>query len=90
LLDVTILYPDGSMRFWDFLCGRVPRVVVRVREHLIPENLLKGNYLEDSNCRERFQAWVLDLWESKDRLIDELAARYDTYPPGRAPDVARS
>ena len=32
LLDATIVYPDGAPTFWAFLCGRVPRIVVRVRE----------------------------------------------------------
>src|SRR3546814_21162210 len=28
LLDVTIVYPEGSRGFWDFLCGRVRHVIV--------------------------------------------------------------
>ena len=76
LLDVTILYPDGNINFWDFLCGRVSRVVVRVKEYLIPEDLLEGNYLEDEAYRGRFQAWVRDIWKKKDQLLDELIDEY--------------
>jgi hypothetical protein len=25
ILDVTIVYPEGAPRFWDFLCGRMKR-----------------------------------------------------------------
>jgi hypothetical protein len=31
LLDVTLAYPDGVPTFWQFLCGRGTRVVMRVR-----------------------------------------------------------
>lgn len=74
LLDVTIVYPDGPIKFWDFLCGRVSRVVVRVKECLIPEEFLKGDYINDPQFRERFQAWVRDLWKKKDDYIEELIA----------------
>ncbi|MDY0038788.1 MAG: acyltransferase [Desulforhabdus sp.] len=72
LLDVTIVYPEGPIRFWDFLCGRVSHIIVRVKEHVIPERFLHGNYPDDPEFREAFQAWVRGLWLEKDMLIDEL------------------
>jgi len=76
MLDVTIVYPEGLVRFWNFLCGRVSRIVVRVKEHVIPEEFLHGNYLDDEKFRERFQGWVSDLWEEKDQFIERLIREY--------------
>ena len=70
LLDVTVVYFGRSSRFWDFVCGRVDRVVVHVRELTIPEELLGGDYQGDPKFRQRFQAWVSELWEAKDERIN--------------------
>jgi 1-acyl-sn-glycerol-3-phosphate acyltransferase len=78
LLDVTIVYPDGVPTFWQFLCGRSPRVVVRVRELLIPAELCAGDYAEDRAFRMRFHRWLEELWEAKDREIAALLARART------------
>jgi 1-acyl-sn-glycerol-3-phosphate acyltransferase len=36
ILDVTIVYPDGAPNFWEFLCGRLRRVIVRVQILPVP------------------------------------------------------
>jgi 1-acyl-sn-glycerol-3-phosphate acyltransferase len=72
MLDVTIVYPDGVPTFWEFLCGRSPRVVVRVREQPIPADLCLGDYGEDRAFRIRFHRWLEDLWQAKDREIAAL------------------
>lgn len=78
LLDVTIFYPDGSPTFWELLSGRVPRVVVQVRQLPIPTELTAGDYALDPGMRTQVQAWVNTLWQDKDALIDALSA--DTAP----------
>ncbi|SFF48446.1 1-acyl-sn-glycerol-3-phosphate acyltransferases [Fontimonas thermophila] len=72
LLDVTIVYPDGARGFWDFLAGRVRRVIVEVRQLKIPHALYTGDYETDADFRARFQAWISELWQEKDRRIDTL------------------
>jgi 1-acyl-sn-glycerol-3-phosphate acyltransferase len=72
LLDVTIVYPDGAPTFWQFLCGRVRRVIVRAGRVAIPRELLRGDYVHDAHYRKTFQRWLQRLWEDKDRRIDEL------------------
>ena len=74
LLDVTIVYPQGAQGFWDFLCGRMRRVIVEVRQLRIPDELFRGNYENDPAFRQRFQDWVGQLWAAKDRRIGELLA----------------
>ena len=75
LLDATIVYPGGIPSFWDFMCGRVPRIAVSVRELPIPEGFAASDYATDPAFRRRFQRWLTALWEEKDRQFDELLQR---------------
>ena len=68
LIDVTIVYPDGTPRFFDYLCGRVSNIKVHIRVMPIQDNLL-GDYQNDPEFRSSFQQWVNDLWEEKDHQI---------------------
>ena len=43
-VDVTIVYPDGAPTFWEFMCGRVPRVVVRAKLRTLPAEFVVGDY----------------------------------------------
>lgn len=72
LLDVTIVYPEGRPSFWDFLSGRIGRVVVRVQPRAIPREFLTGHFPSDPHSRERFQGWVAEMWGEKDVLIEKL------------------
>lgn len=72
LLDVTIVYPGGAVGFWDFLSGRMRRVIVEINPLRIPADLFAGDYENDPIFRKRFQEWVGQLWASKDRRIGEL------------------
>lgn len=73
LLDVTIFYPQGAPNFWDFLCGRLESVVVRVQQRAIPASMLGGDPVGDRAYRERLGNWIEGLWREKDQLIDMLA-----------------
>jgi 1-acyl-sn-glycerol-3-phosphate acyltransferase len=74
-LDITIVYPHGAPTFWAFLCGRVPHVIVRVRQLEVPAEFLGGDYAGDPAYRKRLQQWLNGLWEEKDALIaTEIAA----------------
>jgi 1-acyl-sn-glycerol-3-phosphate acyltransferase len=75
ILDVTIVYPDGIPGFWPFLCGRMRRVVVRVRSLPIPRALLIGDYGNDPALREAFSTWAQQLWKDKDAQIAALLAK---------------
>jgi 1-acyl-sn-glycerol-3-phosphate acyltransferase len=72
LLNITIIYPDGVPTFWQFLCGKVKRVIVRIGHVYIPSELLQGDYENDLVFRTKFQRWVQQLWDEKDLLISEL------------------
>jgi len=74
IVNVTIYYPQENKSFWDFLCGRITEIGVRV-ETLPLDKTLIGDYTNDAEFRGRFQAWINALWDEKDRLLSELKAQ---------------
>lgn len=72
MLDVTIVYKENTFGFWDLMCGRVHHVMVRVTQREIPDEFATGDYENDAEFRERFQAWVSEIWLEKDALIGTL------------------
>jgi 1-acyl-sn-glycerol-3-phosphate acyltransferase len=77
MLDVTIVYEGRGHSLWDFVCGRVRRVTVDVRERALPSELVSRDYHEDEEFRDRVQAWVRDLWTEKDSLIGAMSGKPD-------------
>jgi len=77
LLDITIAYPNGRPGLWEFMCGRVTHIVIRVEQVPIPEHLLEGSYSEDATHRKQVKQWQEGLWERKDQLLDELKSKTD-------------
>lgn len=75
ILDMTIVYTPGRPpNFWDYLCGRMGHIAVRVDKLAVPVDLLSGNYQEDPVFQQRFQTWMTALWDRKEKLIDDLHA----------------
>lgn len=72
LVDITIVYPDGIPTFWEFLCGKVKKIIVRVKQVEIPQQFLSGDYEGDNDFRLAFQQWVHELWREKDLQITAL------------------
>jgi 1-acyl-sn-glycerol-3-phosphate acyltransferase len=72
LLDVTVVYPQGTPTFWDLLCGRLDAVIVRVQAHAIPPDLIGLEQATGRAHMVRLGRWVEQLWTDKDRLIDDL------------------
>ncbi len=72
MLDVTIVYHDKDIEFWDLLCGRTHRISVHIQERQIPEHFALGDYESDPAFREELQAWVNQIWIEKDQLIASM------------------
>jgi len=72
LIDATIVYPDGIPTFWDFLCGRTPRIALHVREVEIPAEFNHGDYEADKAYRQVFHRWIAEIWEEKDACIERI------------------
>jgi len=77
LLDVTICYPQGIPRYWDYVCGRVPGIAVDTRSLPIAAKYL-GDYVQDEQFRAQFQLWVNQLWREKDVRLERLRATGDS------------
>ena len=71
-LNITIVYPNGVPTFWDFLCGRLDKVVINVEELEIPLEIIAGDYETDKRFRSEFHQWIGSIWEEKDQLIGRL------------------
>jgi len=74
LIDITIVYPDGVPHFWDFLCGVVKRITVRIQHLKIPSEFIGADYENNAEVREVFQGWLSHLWLEKDGRIGRLLA----------------
>jgi 1-acyl-sn-glycerol-3-phosphate acyltransferase len=72
LLDITIVYPDGIPNFWEFLCGKVKRVIVRIQQVEVPPQLLHSVDADDPVFRDAVNRWVNQLWREKDVQIQSL------------------
>jgi 1-acyl-sn-glycerol-3-phosphate acyltransferase len=72
LVDMTIVYPDGVPGYGEFWLGEVPRIAVNLRKIDIPSWVLDGNYEDNAEYRNQFQAWVDTLWNEKDQLIERM------------------
>lgn len=72
MLDVTIVYPDGTPGIWDYMCGRVTKIIVDIRTREVPAPFLGMDYEGDREKRVEFQRWVSGIWAEKDALIDQL------------------
>lgn len=72
VVDITIAYPGGTPTLMDLIAGRIPDVVLDVRQRAIPVELLGSNYEKDAASRVRFQGWVNTIWAEKDELLLKL------------------
>ncbi|MFC1516413.1 acyltransferase [Thermodesulfobacteriota bacterium] len=71
ILDVTVAYPGVQANFWSFLCGKIDTISVQVRRLPITEDLI-GDYMHDSEYRNRIQNWLNILWNKKDQQMARL------------------
>ena len=71
ILNVAIVYPHGIKTIWEYLCGKLDEVIVRVEQISITEEIL-GDYFSDENFQKQFQEWLNALWVQKDAVIDKI------------------
>ena len=71
IADVTIYYPEGPKTFWEFLCGKTTKIVVRVNIIAITDEI-RGDYVNDPEFTIKFQNWLNDYWAKKDKFLAEL------------------
>lgn len=71
VLDVSIAY-DGNTppTFWDYLCGRLNKVSLRIQSLPIDDTLV-GNYANNKEFRVIFQRRLNEIWADKDQWLNE-------------------
>lgn len=86
ILDVTVVYPEGVVSFWDLCRGDRRPVIVDVVRLPVEEWLLQGDYAGDREYRSAFHRWLTGIWSEKDARINAL--RTDAgLRESRAPDT---
>ncbi|MEZ9872096.1 MULTISPECIES: acyltransferase [Vibrio] len=72
IVDVTLAYPENQTSpFEDMLKGKMTKIVVRIKLHLMDENV-NGNYFEDKAFKRRFHNWLNSTWKEKDVYLDTV------------------
>jgi len=69
IINVTIVYPAGKISLWDFICGRIDKIIVKYEVIPITDNL-RGDY-NDRMFRAKLQKWLNQKWLEKDKFIGE-------------------
>ncbi len=76
LLDVTIIYPQGKITIWDYLCGKVKHIFINIDCQKITADLI-GDYQNDPQFRIYFQRRINQLWQHKDTFITNYLEHYE-------------
>lgn len=72
VFDATVAYPGEDITFWRFACGRVPRIVVRIRKIDVPSEFLTAEITQPGAARDRFRAWIDAIWNEKDAVLESF------------------
>jgi 1-acyl-sn-glycerol-3-phosphate acyltransferase len=72
ILDVTIVYPKGVVKFWDMFCGQLEHVVIDISKRPVEEWMLVGDYTNDREFRRRFHRWLTTVWSEKDARMAQI------------------
>jgi 1-acyl-sn-glycerol-3-phosphate acyltransferase len=74
IFDVTIVFPGRhhDVSFLEFLIGRIPRIVVVIRELPLVPRFNDREVISPGPRRNELKAWVRAIWDEKDLLLDEV------------------
>lgn len=72
LVDVTISYCGPAPRLSDLFANRVEEIRVSIRTLPLSRAPAAEDYAGNPELRARFQQWINDLWDEKDRTMDQL------------------
>lgn len=76
ILDITIVYPGGTPKFWSMCHGEFERIVIEVRKRPVEQWMLEGDYVHDRGFRSRFHQWLTQIWQEKDQRIRAIHQEY--------------
>jgi len=63
MYDVTLAYPpDNDVTIFQFVTGRIPKIIVHARRVALPESL----------DRDEVKVWIDAMWKEKDALLTQI------------------
>ena len=74
IIDVTIVYPDKIPTFWEYISGRVNKIIIDFEVIPLTDSLI-GDYFNDPEYKNRFFIWLNALWQKKDEKIKALKTK---------------
>lgn len=72
LIDVTIVYDTPRNSLWDFLCQRIHRIQIHVREITIPVQFQSPLLVTSEQLQQQLREWLNEQWKTKDKLISTM------------------
>ena len=70
LIDVTIIYPEGTPSVWQYVSGQVKKIVVHIEERPIDDKLRGQDFRSDSTSKALLKSWLNEIWDEKETLIN--------------------
>ncbi len=72
ILDVSLAYPENTRHpMFEMLAGQMKRIVIDVQ--VLPvDNEVIGDYFENASFKARFQQWLNNVWEAKDKRLKQI------------------
>lgn len=74
LYDVTVVYPQPNVTILDFVTNRLPWIALHARRIEVPTEFRSDAITQPGPERDRFKAWVENVWREKDDLIERVLA----------------
>ena len=71
ILDITIVYSDRKPELFDLFAGRIRHIQIDIVEREIKPEMV-GDYENDAEFRARFQQWLNNIWQEKQKTIERL------------------
>lgn len=72
LIDVTIVYPDGTPTIWHFVSGQVRKISVHIQLRSIDSEIRGRNFREDAAAKSHLKNWLKDIWDEKENYISQV------------------
>ncbi len=69
LIDVTIIYPDGTPTLWHFVSGQIRKISVHIQLRSIDAEIRGRNFRDNGVAKNHLKTWLNDIWEEKERFI---------------------
>ena len=71
IIDVAIAYDEAQKNFLDFFFKENVKLALHCRLVAVKQDLI-GDYRQDKQYRQHFNAWLKSLWQEKDDLLTKL------------------